>query len=438
MRTPGIGLGALLAIGCANSSRSPEVRFVSVPDFVNMDLQYRDPRLFDLTVARQLELGAEIESGGPQAAINPHVGDFVGTVEQGYRGASQVLLEALHAERADFFTVSGDMLYTRWPKTEQLAQGGADAHIRAEADVYYDGWIDSVRDFSGYDHANQQVFTVVGDHEVGDNNWPAEKRALLDVYREVYVAKLGNPSTSREGAYADAPSGMEGRVFAVQRGNLLLVGIDQFAVLDQRRGPIDVHGAQLEWLASTLTRAADDRSIDHIVVLGHAPIARQSEVRIGLSSGLMNDTDEAGELWQLFVRYGVALYLPGEVHAVSVQEAEGVVQVVTGTNLFQPTGADSFVGDEPFDLSGGLASEENYLLIESFGNRLELTLKQIETRIWGFRGTDLDPVNDEPYKDREARVSMEASEVGFVEVGTLTLRTTSAGTSIEEASGLLR
>ncbi len=141
-----------LAIACVFAreapvgAQAPIVKFVSVPDFINMDLQFDDPRLFNLTNARKAQLVTEINSSGPQASINPNVGNFVGTVENGYYGASQVLLEALAGENADFFTVSGDMLYTRWPKGSQL---GGDVtqdgnHIRAQADIYYDDWIQGV------------------------------------------------------------------------------------------------------------------------------------------------------------------------------------------------------------------------------------------------------------------------------------------------------
>ena len=113
-----IGRDRLCRRHAANEqAQAPIVKFVSVPDFINMDMQLNDPRLFDLTDGPQAQLVAEIAAGGPQADINPNVGNFVGTVENGYRGASQVLLEALAAENADFFTVSGDLLYTRWPKS---------------------------------------------------------------------------------------------------------------------------------------------------------------------------------------------------------------------------------------------------------------------------------------------------------------------------------
>jgi len=430
-------LTAVLYLTTPAHAQTPITRFVSVPDFINMDLQFKDPRLFDLTNARQAALVAEINASGPQASINPNVGNFIGTVENGYRGASQVLLEAIAAENTDFLTVSGDMLYTRWPKGSQLGQPLATSqqHIRDQADIYYDGWVQSVSTYGGYDYAAGEVFTVIGDHEVGDNNWPADKRALLPTYYEVYKDKLGNPDLTSNGAYANAPAGLEGRTYAVQRGNMLLVGLDQFANISNNTGPIDVTGSQLAWLDSTLTTANSDPTIEHIVVLGHAPIAKQSQVKVQHSSGLMNDSDENGALWQTFATHGVDLYLPGEVHAMSMQTADDVLQVVTGTNIFQETDGPS-APNVPYDLNNPLTSEQNYMVVDTYADRIELTLKQIETKVWGFRGLGNDPLNDDPYKDREARVEIATANAGFQTIGRLTIDTTGPTPVYSEVTGL--
>ena len=424
----------------------PVVKFVSVPDFINMDLQLNDPRLFNLTNARKSQLVAEINASGPQASINPNVGNFVGTVENGYYGASQVLLEALAAENADFFTISGDMLYTRWPKGSQL--GGdvnQDAnHIRAQADIYYDDWIENVSTHAGFDLGD--VYTVVGDHEVGDNDWGANKRPLIPYYREVYVDKVGNESTVANGAYVNAPSGFEGRTYAVKRGNMLLVGIDQFETFTSggvytNNGSqiasmkIDVTGAQLAWLEDTLTLADNDPTIDHVVVMGHAPIAGRDAVKVGHSSGLKNLTGENGALWQTLAAHNVELYLPGEVHDISMQMADDVLQVVTGTNIFQPSDAAG-VTNMGFNLASPRTSEQNYMVVEVYVDRIDLTLKQIETKIWGNRGGAFDPLNDDPYKNREARVAIATAEDGFQVVGTLTIDTSSGSPVYANRTGL--
>ncbi len=422
----------VLIVGLCHHSRAEEplLKFVSVPDFLNMDVQHDDPRLFDLTAARRSQLVEEINSGGPQSTINPYVGNFIGTVENGYRGASQVLLEALAAENPDFFTVSGDLLYTRWPKGSQLTQPWAHDHIRQQADIYYDAWIDNAQTYAGFDLS--EIYTIVGDHEIGDNDWGANKRPLIPTYREVYVNKVGNESTVAGGAYVQSPAGFEGRTYAVQRDNLLLVGVDQFETFTSSGNytnvgsqmasvKTDVTGAQFQWLNSTLTQANNDPTLDHIIVMGHVPIAGRDFVKIQeTSSGLMNNTGEDGALWQLFVDQGVDLFMPGEVHAVSMQMAENVLQVVTGTNVFQPTNGDG-IGSIPFNLNTPVTSEQNYMVVDVYEDRIDLTIKQIETKIWGFSGNGNDPLNDEPYKNREARVAAATAQAGFQVTGTLTI-----------------
>lgn len=422
----------------------PLIKFVSVPDFINMDLQLDDPRLFDLTAARQAALVAEIGAGGPQANINPNVGNFIGTVENGYRGASQVLLEALAAENADFFTVSGDLLYTRWPKSSQLSQPGAAQHIRDQADIYYDDWIANVANHAGFDLSD--VYTIVGDHEIGDNDWGTDKRPLIPVYKEVYVDKVGNESTLAQGAYVAAPAGFEGRTYAVQRGNLLLVGLDQFETFNAAGNytqvgsqiasvKVDVTGTQLAWLDSTLTQADADPSINHVIVLAHAPVAGPNAVKVQHSSGLRNATGEDGPLWQTLAAHDVDLFLPGEVHDISMQLADDVLQVVTGTNIFQPSdqpGASS-IG---FNLNSPRTSEQNYMLVEVYQDRIDLTIKQIETKIWGNHGFANDPLNDAPYKNRETRVASATAEAGFQVTGTITIDTSGGSPVYRNRTGL--
>jgi hypothetical protein len=409
-----------------------------------MDFQRNDPRLMDLTAARQAQLVAEIAAAGPQATLNSHVGNFVGTVENGYRGASQVLLEALAAENADFFTVSGDLLYTRWPKNGQLSSPGAPQHIRDQADIYYDAWIENVATHSGFDLSD--IYTIVGDHEIGDNDWGANKRPLIPTYKDVYVEKVGNESTVAAGAYVDSPAAFAGRTYAVQRGNMLLIGLDQFETFNSAGAftqmasqiasvQIDVTGAQLEWLENTLTLADSDPTIDHVFVMGHAPIAGQDAVIVGHSSGLKNITAEDGPLWQTLARHGVDAFLPGEVHDISIQQAAGVMQVITGTNIFQPTrqAAENSIG---FNLAAPAISEQNYMVVELYEDRIDLTVKQIETRIWGSQGLANDPVNDDPYKNREARVATATANAGFQIVGTLTIDKSSGAPEYRNRSGV--
>jgi hypothetical protein len=158
-------------------------------------------------------------------------------------------------------------------------------------------------------------------------------------------------------------------------------------------------------------------------------------VKVGHSSGLKNLTGEDGALWQTLAAHNVDLYLPGEVHDISMQLADDVLQVVTGTNVFQPSDAAG-VTNIGFNINAPRTSEQNYMLVEVYENHIDLTLKQIETKIWGNRGAGFDPLNDDPYKNREARVAIDTAEAGFQTVGTLTIDTSSGSPEYLNRTGL--
>jgi hypothetical protein len=65
-----------------------------------------------------------------------------------------------------------------------------------------------------------------------------------------------------------------------------------------------------------------------------------------------------------------------------------------------------------------------------------LAIKQIETKIWGDRGASYDPLNDDPYKNRETRVAIETAEAGFQVTGTLTIDTSNGTPVYRDRSGL--
>ena len=133
-------------------------------------------------------------------------------------------------------------------------------HIRDQADIYYDDWIESVETYAGFDLGD--VYTIVGDHEIGDNDWGANKRPLIPTYKEVYVDKVGNESTVAGGAYVNAPAGFEGRTYAVQRGNLLLIGVDQFETFNSA-GQFTQVGSQIASVKIDVTGSAARLAAKH-------------------------------------------------------------------------------------------------------------------------------------------------------------------------------
>jgi len=107
------------------------------------------------------------------------------------------------------------------------------------------------------------------------------------------------------------------------------------------------------------------------------------------SSGLHYPGGTSSPLWKMFARYGVDLYLSGEVHDVSVAEQDGVTQISHG-GLFQ------------FGLT-------NALLLDFYDNSIYLTLRDYDmrardaadgTRLWETRRRGLPKlleVADQPF-----------------------------------------
>ena len=288
------------------------------------------------------------------------------------------------------------------------------------------------------------MYTIVGDHEIGDNDWGANKRPLIPTYKEVYVDKGRQRGDRRRAAptstpppglkAAPTPSSAATCCWSGSISSKRSIPPAQFTQTASQIASvqIDVTGTQLAWLDNTLTLADNDPTIDHVIVMAHAPIAGQDAVIVGHSSGLKNVTGEDGPLWQTLAAHDVDLYLPGEVHDISMQLADDVLQVVTGTNIFQPT-RSAGVNNIGFNLTSPATSEQNYMVVEVYEDRIDLTIKQIETKIWGSQGLANDPVNDDPYKNREARVAIATANAGFQIVGTLTIDKSSGSARVPQS-----
>ena len=155
--------------------------------------------------------------------------------------------------------------------------------------------------------------------------------------------------------------------------------------------------------------------------MAHAPIAGQS----GVARGTLQRPDERDRrrrpaVANAWPRTTSTSICPAKSTTSACRLADDVLQVVTGTNIFQPT-RQTGVTNIGFNLNSPQTSEQNYMVVEVYEDRIDLTIKQIETKIWGNRGDSFDPVNDDPYKNREARVAIGTANAGFQVVGTLTI-----------------
>jgi hypothetical protein len=156
------------AVRAADNEDSTEPwKFVSIPDLMNDDVDYPDSRWDD---------------------------------------ALEYVLDAIRAEEPDFVLVAGDLVMGRWSHNRE--------HLEKMAVRYYPAWTNRMRAHG------LKYFTALGDHEIGDDPWQGEKRALVPHYKQAFREHLQMP--------AGGPPGFDRTTFAVRHKNLLMVAVDMF------------------------------------------------------------------------------------------------------------------------------------------------------------------------------------------------------------------
>ncbi len=282
-----LSTGNILRLACAflfscpaplHAQKDVSWSFVSVPDFLNVDVDYPEPKWDD--------------------AI-----DFT--------------LTGIKGENPEFVLVAGDMVMGRWWRSRE--------QIEYMADIYYTAWK------SRMDKFGLKYYVAIGDHELGDNPWlpqgKKEKRGLtwdcaplefLPYYEEAFVKHFDMPR--------NGPKGKEGMAYFVQHENALIVTIDVFDKdLIAEHGQADVSADQIAWLDSLL---GVHKNVPFRIVQGHTPII--GPVKKKNSSGIMLKDGAGSPLWKTMVKHGVDLYLCGEVHAITCIEQDGIMQISHG------------------------------------------------------------------------------------------------------------
>jgi len=211
----------------------------------------------------------------------------------------------------------------------------------------YEGMIDTFKK-GGYD----KLLMAVGDHEVGDNPWPAGSAVsrYQPQFRETFAKSFNYSSnkssfkyTNKIGSADSRPLGTkyEDTSYAYQYKNVLFITVDVFhqqdyqtAIGEQGTVTGTVVGPHLLWLESVLSEAGKDTSIKHIFVQAHLPVIYP--VRKVSSSGMLIDDGEDNDFWKLLRKYKVDIYFAGEVHANTVTKdpKSDLLQVVTRGNSF--------------------------------------------------------------------------------------------------------
>ena len=211
----------------------------------------------------------------------------------------------------------------------------------------YDGMISSFKK-GGY----SKLIMAVGDHEVGDNPWPAgsDVSRCQPQFREAFAKSFNtNPDggtflyTKPIGNTPSQPLGtpFEETAYAYQHKNALFVTLDAFYQEDPNKSIShegSVTGAvtteQLLWFENVLSEARKDSSIKHIIVQSHLPVIYP--VRKVNSSGMFMDDGMNSPFWKVMQKYNVDIYFAGEVHANTVTKDPNsdIVQVVSRGNFF--------------------------------------------------------------------------------------------------------
>lgn len=241
-------------------------KFVSMPDFLNVDLVY------------------------PQ---------------KGWEEALDYVLRAVKAEDPDFVLVAGDLVMGRWTY--------GDKGVKHWADVYYPPWIKRMGDHG------LKFYAAIGDHELGDDPWPRGSRKLKAIgeFKRAFREHLKMP--------LNGPEHMTGTAWSLVHKGVLFVAVDVFEADEKLGIAAKVTGKQLAWVDKRLTGR---KGIDHVVVMGHTPIV--GPVRRWSSSGLMLEGGRGSPLWRTMSKRGVDLYLCGEVHDMTCHERDGVQEIAHG------------------------------------------------------------------------------------------------------------
>jgi len=241
--------------------------FVSIPDFLNFDIEY------------------------PQ---------------KGWEDALGFILHSMKKEDPAFALVAGDLVMGHW--------GTKKEEIDEWANKYYPGWVQRFKDHG------LKVYAALGDHEVADNPWRGAVATAVPFYKDAFRRHLGMP--------LNGPDHMKGTAFYWLHKNALFVSVDVFEKGKSKQGEIaaGVTGKQLEWFEKALSEHGP--KVDHIVVMGHTPILRP--VRTFSSSGMLTVKGRDSDFWKIMVKHGVDLYLCGEVHAVTCTQRDGIQQIAHG------------------------------------------------------------------------------------------------------------
>jgi hypothetical protein len=361
------------------------LRLLSSPDFMNADI-------------------GDLRRG--PGFWNP--GRSANSTSPAYERAIDHVLDDWQRQQPDAVLVAGDLVDGRWGRdshhtgnfgpVNNAAQRATAARLAAA--TYYPQYVQRFREH------DLDLYAAVGDHEYGDNPWTASKRRLAPVFRQQFARYFTRTPSGRP-RFRDHPTGVHaGTAYAFRPApDVQVVAIDAFDIAPDR-ARLQVDRQQLRWLVRVL-RSAQEDGVRWTIVQGHLPILEP--VRSRGSSELHYPGGARSRLWQVFRKYGVDVYLCGEVHDVTATSQDGILQLAHG-------GAFQF----------GLTT---YALLDVHDDRLDVTLRDYAVRIRDARDHSRLWETVRSGLKKWVRVGREP-----VTIGTLTLDATGA---VTRRSGIL-
>ncbi len=319
---------------------TPDVRLLSSPDFLNGDV-------------------GDLADGPGLWSSMPVETRTTNSTNDAYEAALDRVLDDWEGLDPVGVLVAGDLTNGRWGYDDLDSGNFGPVDTRAErrlalqraARTYYPQW---QQRFADHDLS---AFPAMGDHEYGDNPWPRRKRLLAEDFKTEFARVFTRDAAGRP-AFADRPRGPARLTAYAGRPtpDLQVVTLDVFDIT-RDRARVKVDRLQLRWLRSVLRRAQRD-GVEWVVVQAHTPIL--GPVRARTSSGLTYPGAEDSRLWKVFKRFGVDLYLAGEVHDTTTLASDGIVQISHG-GIFQ------------FSLTTAL-------VLDVYDDRMYVTLRDYDVR----------------------------------------------------------
>ena len=298
-----LALATLFMVSCTSEQpkENTPFKFVSFPDFFNFDVPEPWPQWDE--------------------AIN-------------------YFLDEVEKETPNYVLVTGDLVDGRWWDSPEC--------VKAMGALYYNSWTRRM------DQHSLRYYTAVGDHELGDDPWPKEKRELVPHFEKAYTDNLKMPQ--------NGPANKKGLAYYVKEGPVLMITVETFELMDDTIYS-SVVGEQLEWFKKVLE---ENKDMPFIIVQGHVALYGKDIIRDRSSSRLFLHNEKETEFYKVMKEYGVDAYLCGEFHATTVTNDDGIWQIVHGSSWGRK-----------------VVNTQDYMVCEATNNELKLTLKAIYMEVDG-------------------------------------------------------